>query len=1027
MRSARRIAIRSGAAVIALLAPLCGWAVPASAQAGRPTLLQAPHDPRAVTVAAVGDGRADDTALLQRAIDMAAGPDNSGKAGPRDSGGIVFLPSGRYRLTRSILVPPGVRLFGVGRTRPVLVLGDQTPGFQAGIATLVVFTGGDQYQSGAVPVPVPTVVPAGRVVRDANSGTFYSSMSNIDVELGQGNPAAAAVRFRLAQHAFLTHMDFRLGSGFAGVYQAGNEMEDVHFHGGRYGIVTEKTSPAWQFTLIDSSFDGQRDAAIREHEADLTLVNVVIRDVPVGIDIDRGYSDSLWGKDVRFERVTRAAVVISEENSPFTQIGFDNALASQTPVFARFRESGKMVAGPGSAYRVASFSHGLMVPGLGQMGHMATEVKAGAIAAMPPPRAPAIRPLPPVAQWADVRTLGVSGDGRSDDTAALQRAIDTHRVLYFPAGFYRVDSTLKLRPDTVMIGLHPAMTQLYVPDNEPGHAGVGPVVPIIETPRGGHNIIQGLGLFTGRVNPRAGNVVWRSGADSLMDDVKIMGGGGTPTADGKPLGTMNGHSGDPVADNRFDAQYPSVWVTDGGGGTFADNWMPNSFAQAGFYVTDTKTPGHVYELSNEHHVRNEIVLDGVENWEFLAPQTEQEVAEGIDEVSLEVRNSSNLLFANYHAYRVTRQFHPATSAVRLFNSSNIRFRNLHTNAESGFASCQQDGCGTYLRASKFPFEDAIEDKTHHLAVREREFASLDVPADPAPVIPSTLAGFGPVRKLEGGFWSISGAATDGKGALYFVEHRMQRIYRWTVTKGLEVVRDNPHDPVSLGIDKSGHLLVLSSLGAEASVYSFDPNGPKDLLTVIAPTRAEIRSKATTLLPGNWWNNGEFRDQYDPTTDRFTTVHEMFVRDSGTPKALRYVSPDGSLALPAFRVWQQGAPDHTGWRFSDTLDALGLVGAVPGKRVFVTNESEDRTYSGAVGVGGAIEDLRPFASRGGESVTTDAQGRVYVANGQVFVFDAAGRSLGRIDVPERPIQLVIGGEGQRTLFILTHHALYSVAL
>src|SRR5688572_3187786 len=59
--------------------------------------------------------------------------------------------------------------------------------------------------------------------------------------------------------------------------------------GGRYGIVTEKTSPAWQFTVIDSTFEGQRSAAIREHEAGLTLVNIVMRDVPVGIEIDRGY------------------------------------------------------------------------------------------------------------------------------------------------------------------------------------------------------------------------------------------------------------------------------------------------------------------------------------------------------------------------------------------------------------------------------------------------------------------------------------------------------------------------------------------------------------------------------------------------------------------------------------------------------------------------------------------------------------------------------------------------------------------
>lgn len=1014
MEIMRRIWLAMAAAIVVAAVPL--GAVRATPTVS--TLESLPNDPRAVLVKGAGDGRADDSDALQHAIDAAGGPSGDG---------IVFLPSGRYRLTRSILVPPGIRIFGVGHTRPLLLLGDHTPGFQDGVSTLVVFTGDDQYQVGAVPVPVPTIVPRNRVVRDANSSTFYSSMSNIDFDLGEGNPAAAAVRFRLAQHGFLTHMDFHIKSGFAGVYQAGNEMEDVHFHGGRYGIVTEKTSPAWQFTLIDSSFDGQADAAVREHEADLTLVNVAIRNTPVGIDIDQGYSDSLWGKDVRFENVSRAGVIISSEKSAFTQIGFENAVAQNTPVFALLRDSGKTVAAPGSMYRVSAFDYGLMIPGLGRTGTIGMNVKMRPLAVMPASGPRAIRPLPPVSEWANVRSLGAKGDSRTDDTAALQRMIDSHRVLYFPTGFYMVSGTLKLKPDTVLIGLHPATTQLVIPDNEPGHAGVGSVVPIIATPKGGHNIVTGLGLFTGRVNPRAGAVVWRSGEDSLMDDVKIMGGGGTPTADGKPLFSLNAHSGDPVADNRWDAQYPSVWVTDGGGGTFADNWMPDTFAQAGFYVTDTSTPGHVYELSNEHHVRNEIVLDNVQNWEFLAPQTEQEVAEGINEVSLEIRNSSNLLFANYHPYRVTRQFHPATTAVRLFNSGDIRFRNFHTNAESGFASCQADGCGTYLRASKFSFEDSIEDKTHHLAVREREFAMLDVPAAPPPVALATIAGFGPIEKLEDGFWSISGAAVDSSGALYFVEHRMQRIYRWSEAKGLEIIRDNPLDPVNLGVDGSGHLLVLSSLGANATVYSIDPDGAKDRLTLIAPTPVRSHPNATTLLPGNWWDNGEFRDQFDPSTNHFTTLSEMFARDVGMRKQREYVSPDGSLVLPAFRVWQQGSSDHVGWRFSDSLDALGFVAAKIGERVLVSNESEDRTYSALLGEGGALSDLRVFANRGGESVATDDEGRIYIANGQVFVYDSAGRPLGEIDVPERPIQLIVGGAEHRTLFMLSHHALFAISI
>ncbi|WP_416465434.1 glycosyl hydrolase family 28-related protein [Sphingomonas sp. VDB2] len=974
----------------------------------------APEEPTAVTVQASGDGRADDSAAIQQALDQAR--DKTGH-------GIVFLPSGTYRISRTLVVPAGVRVYGVGPTRPVILLSPNTPGFQKGVSTMIVFGGGDQYRVGQVPVPVPTVVPRDKVVRDANSGTFYSSMSNVDIEIGAGNPAAAGVRFRMAQHAFLSHMEFRLGTAFAGVYQAGNVMENIHFQGGRYGIVTEKTSPAWQFTLLDSSFDGQSQAAIREHEVDLTLVNVAIRNTPVGIEIDRGYSDSLWGKDVRFENISKAGVVISNEKNVFTQIGFDNALAVNSPVFARFRDSGRTIDGKGNAYKVASFSYGLAIPDLGHTGDYRTDADIQALPAMPARRAPAIRDLPAMADWVNVRSLGIMGDGKADDTAAIQKAIDTHRILYFPVGFYKVTNRLTLRPDSILIGLHPAITQLYIPDDNPAHAGLGPVLPILESPRGGDNILSGLGLFTGRVNPRASALLWRSGETSLVEDVKIMGGGGTPTADGKMLGALRVNTGDPVTDGRLDAQYPSIWVTDGGGGTFANVWSPNSFAQSGLHVTNTSTPGHVYEMSVEHHARNEIVLDNVQNWEFLAPQTEQEVDDGPDAISLDIRNSKNLLFANYHGYRVTRTYAPEKSAVKLTNSSDIRFRNVHINAESGFATCDDEGCGTFLRASKYPFDNAIEDVTARRFVREREFASLNIGAADR-TIPPVSPGSTPVEKLEDGFWSISGAAVDAQGALYFIDRRFQRIHRWSEARGLEIVRDQALDPVNLAIDGSGHLLVLSSLGPKAGVYSIDPNGPPDQMTLIQPTPTRTKGAARTLLPVNWWNNGEFRDQLDPKTYQFTTLAEMFARDAGTPKAREYLSPDGSLALPAFRVWQQGPVDHVGWRWSDSLNANGLIGGKLGDRLFVTNGSENITYSGTVGAGGTLTKLKPFANRGGESVAVDGQGRVYVANGQIFVYGADGQETGRIDVPERPLQILFGGPDKRTLFILTHHALYA---
>ncbi|MFS2138769.1 glycosyl hydrolase family 28-related protein [Duganella sp. Dugasp56] len=1005
-------------ALVAAVAVLCA---PLAVQAASISAYQTmPDDPRAVKVQAKGDGVADDTDAIQQAVTSAA---NKGE------GGVVFLPSGRYRISRSILVPLSVRLYGVGPTRPVFVLGARTPGFQKGVGNMIVFTGGDQYTVGKVPVPVASAVPFSDKVRDANSSTFYSALSNVDFEIGDGNPAAAAVRLRTAQHSYLSHIDFHIGSGLAGIYQVGNESFDLKFYGGRYGILSEKTSPAWQYTLMDSTFEGQRDAAIREHEAGLTLINTSIRNTPVGIEIDRGYGDWLWGKDVRFENVSKAAVVISNEGNVYTQVGFDHAVARNTPVFARFRDSGKTIAGTGSTYAVREFSYGLVLPGLGSTGQFATIIKMEPLKALPAAPRQVMRTLPPSTEWVNVHSFGAVGDGVADDTAAIQKAIDSKRVVYLPLGFYVVNDTIRMKPDTVLIGLHPGLTQLVLPNGSPLYAGVDGPKALLESAKGGDAIVTGFGLATGEVNPRATALLWKAGADSLVDDIRIQGGHGTRLYDGTRRDPYQKRADfDPTA--HWDRQYPSIWVTDGGGGTFVACWTPSTFAQAGFYVSNTKTPGKVYELSAEHHIRAEIVLDGVENWEFLAPQTEEEVRDGMDSVSLEIRNSKNLLFANYHAYRVTRSIKPAPSAVKLSNSSGIRFRNVHVNGESGYATCDDNGCDTYLRVTKYPYENALQDVTHKLEVREREFASLDIGASgPAAAAAPALAGAGvgagvKVDKLEGDFYSIAGAAVDAKGKLYFVDRRFQRIYSWSKADGMMVVRDAPLDAINLAFDKSGALMVLSSHGSEGTVYSFHPDQPAGPLTLIKPTPVTAHAGARTVVPVNFWQNGEFRDQLNPDTYEFTTLAEMFARDVALPKKREYVSPDGSLVMPAYRVFQQGPANHLGYRFSDTLDTHGLVAAGANGRVVFTNGSENRTFSGVIGQGGGIGDLKQVANRGGESVAVDKAGNVYVANGQVFVYAPDGKEIGRIDVPERPLQLIFGGDGDGTLFILTHHTLYA---
>ncbi len=978
-----------------------------------------------------GDGKADDSAAIQAAID---------KVQETTGEGILFVPEGRYRVTRTIYVWPGVRVIGYGEKRPVFVLADQTPGFQQGIGYMFFFAGfrpnqrsgraGFPRRGFRMPPPPSGSVPPDQTIADANPGTFYSAMSNIDFEIGSGNAAAVGIRFHVAQHGYLAHMDFQIGSGLAALNDIGNEAEDLHFHGGRYGILTRKPSPAWQFTLIDSTFDGQREAAIRENEAGLTLVHDAFRNVPTAISIDPRYSDQLWVKDARFENVSGPAIVISNENNRMTEINLEGITCRHVPVFARFRESGRELAGPGETYEVKILSHGLTLPALGANGEIKTRYDAAPLQALPPFSPNAIRSLPAADTWVNLRSLGVKGDGSTDETAAIQKAIDGHRALYIPSGHYIVSDTLRLRPDSVLIGLHPDQTQFDVLESTPRFQGPGTPLPILEAPRGGSDIVTGIGLYTNGINSRGVGAMWMAGTDSLMDDVRFLGGHGTDGIDGRRVNPYSANlASDPDPHRRWDAQYPSLWITHGGGGTFANIWTPDTFAEAGLYISDTSTPGRVYELSSEHHVRMEIKLDQVANWDLYALQTEGEREESADALSLEISRSSNITIANYHGYRVVRSYHPYPYAVHIYDSHDIRFRNVHVDSNSAIALCDESGCRQQTRSSKVSYENCIFDQSLNAEVRDREFAWLDDTGKAAPSQPHrpspVLQPGATVEKLTSGFYNISGAAADPSGRLYFVDGHRQRIYRWTPeTRDLRVIRDNPLDPVNLIFDKAGDLIVVSSGGKGMTVYSFRPDGPEDELTVLQPERPEERPGMTVVLPVDYWVNGDFTNTLSTENYEYVSLDQMFSKVVSTRMPHQYVSPDRTLFIPAEDAIVQGAP-YFGYKFGYLLQAFGLVENVPGKPFYVTNESEQRTYKATVNPDGTLSRLQLFTEQGGESLAQDAEGNVYLAAGQIFVYSPSAKLIDTIRVPERPLDLVFGGKDRHTLFILTQSSLYAV--
>jgi hypothetical protein len=940
------------------------------------------EDPKAVYLtpdkfAVKSDGVADDTKALQDAINRVQ--ETTGQ-------GIVFIPAGRYRLTKTVYVWPGIRLIGFGPTRPSFLLAANTPGFQKGPSYMIFFAG-RRPQAGESPP-------------DANPGTFYSAISNIDIDIGDGNPGAVGVRARYAQHCFLAHMDFHIGSGLAGIHDGGNIAQDVHFYGGQYAIWTRKPSPGWQFTIVDASFEGQREAAIREHEAGLTLIRPQFKNLPTAISIDPQYSDELWIKDGRMEQVSGPAIVISNENNPRTEINVENIVCSKVPVFAAYRERGKKVPAPADIYRVQTFSHGLHYEDIGAASAIQDVYETTQLNAFPDPVKSDVPDLPPMETWVNLRSLGAAGDGAADDTEALKRAIAQHRAIYLPLGQYRVTETITLKPDTVLIGLHPSLTRILLADETPAFQGVGSPKPLLEAPSGGTNIVTGIGLYTNGINPRAVAAKWMAGKDSMMNDVRFLGGHGTidPNASAEENSKLwekiynNTHTADTNLDRRWDGQYPSLWIT--GGGTFLDIWTPSTFAQAGLYISNTSTEGRIYQLSSEHHVRNEVILDHASNWQIYALQTEEERGEGGFALPLDIRNSSNITFANLHMYRVASSYQPFPYAITISNSENIKFRNLH---------CYSD--------SKVSFDNAVYDQNHRVAIRQREFAWLNIsgktPETPAKKKSPVLAGDQNLEKLAGGFFNISGGAIDGSGNLYFVDAHLQTIYRWSAGEHqVSKVRDNPLDPVQLLFDKSGNLIVISYAGA-GTVYSFNPNKPGDDVTLLKAVPSQPRPGLTAVLPPAYWRN-----------------ENDFLEAIPAKKPYQFVSLDGTTFFPAGEEFVNGEL-YYGSKLNDTMRAFGFAPVVSPDATYFSDESGQKTYVGRVGSDGSISRLNLFAERGGESIAVDEKGNVYLATGEIHVYNPSGALIDTIEIPERPSQLLFGGPDGHTLFVLARSSLYAL--
>ncbi|MGH9589908.1 MAG: glycosyl hydrolase family 28-related protein, partial [Terracidiphilus sp.] len=593
----------------------------------------------------------------------------------------------------------------------------------------------------------------------------------------------------------------------------------------------------------DSTFTGQRRAAIHTQEAGMTLVRDRISHTPVAIEIASGKTEELYARDLVLEDVTRAAVVLGDAQKPHNEITLDHIVCRGVPQLVE-TPSGAQPGTP-AIFHLKGSSHSFIEEHLtiGEMiGPDGRErgiqlhhrERSGAAQAVPSD----IPPLPPMREWVNVHTLGVKGDG-SDDTAALQSAIDAHRVLYFPSGTYRVMGTLHLRPESVLIGFNPGTTVIAAVNESSSFTGEGAPVPVIESAKGGAAVVTGIGITTAELNHRVVGILWRAGPHSMVEDVNLRMGfafRNPVLAPNLPQPAQRPSRQNFAAFRRrlqesMDTQYPSLWVTDGGGGIFRGIWTSNTLAKAGLLVDNTTTPSTVYQLSCEHHMHHETEFHNASNWTVYALQTEEENPAGVDSYSIDLDNARHMLFANTFMYRVSRQVLPKLNAVESTASKGIQFENVHT-----------------FSMTRLAYDNSVFDHTSGVRVRDHDFTAFAIHSDlktgaPLPLPVGIFAPGAKLQQLAGDFSNADGLTVDDAGDLYFTDAAMHRVYRWNAdAKKPELLTDKINNPMAAAFAGNSALLVLDYSRA---VYAVDTK--TGATTKVDPADTPI-SGTSLLLP-----------------------------------------------------------------------------------------------------------------------------------------------------------------------------------
>ncbi|KAH9887450.1 putative Exo-beta-1,3-glucanae [Xylariomycetidae sp. FL2044] len=406
---------------------------------------------------AQGDGRTDDTKAIQAAISSGdrCGPGscNSSTTTPAT----VYFPSGTYLVSDSIVNYYYTMLVGNPNCMPIIKASSNF--------TSRFLLDGNQYQD--------STGSLGWVA----TNVFWTQVRNLVIDMTSVSPSVAVcgIHWAVSQATSLQNIIFKMstapGTLHEGIYVeagSGGFVSDLEFHGGNYGLNVGNQ----QFTMSNLKFFDAVTAINQFWDWGWTYKGITITNCTVGLNMSSvGNGAQTVGSVVLIDSEiydTTVGILTARNATSLPASGgsliMENVALTNARVAVQGLNKETVLSGSSEASTIAAWGQGHSY-GNGSEGR---QVVQNDIAANPRPPTllhdggayytqskPLYNELTS-SGFLSIRDLGAKGDGKTDDTAAINKALLAaaleKAVLVFDAGYYLVTETIYIPPGSRIVG-----------------------------------------------------------------------------------------------------------------------------------------------------------------------------------------------------------------------------------------------------------------------------------------------------------------------------------------------------------------------------------------------------------------------------------------------------------------------------------------------------------------------------------------------------------------------------------------------